>query len=249
MKRALELVEPLPPTIEDCFAEFDKVFDSLADELEWKDAEPIVRANDVDGTAAAAPPSAPIALVPPKPVPTPPVPSAPEPADDVLDEYERAFSALDDKLAESDDKFAASSGSTVTALVERPVRPRTPARAAVTKLTPARVPGNAMKPKRQRRAMRTFEDVFGVLENLSIVRRRGRLLEERHLIARLLDDARQLCADLDLQSARVRVEFAVLTLENNHFDKLGSEIDELARHIRHDLRFCSIAPGRKADSR
>lgn len=258
MKRALELVEPLPPTMEDCFAEFDKVFDSLAGELEWKDAEPIVRADDVDGTAAA-PPSVHIALVPPKPVPAPPLTPSPERVDDVLDEYERAFSVLDDKLAESDEKLAATSDSAVTALVERPVGPRIPARAVVTKLTPARVPqpaealakagGNVMKPKRQRRALRTFEDVFGVLENLSIVRRRGRLLEERHLIARLLADARQLCADLDLQSARVRVEFAVLTLENNHFDKLGSEIDELARHIRHDLRYCSIAPGRKADSR
>jgi hypothetical protein len=235
MKRNLELVEPLPAKVEDCFAEFDKVFDSLATQLEWQDAEPAARVESIARVEPAPAPTAQISLVPSKPMPAPPAPDA---AADVLQQYERAFSVLDDKLAESD-------GAEVTKLTERPKRQRPSDRLAATKTAqPAQV-----KPKRVRRANRTFDDVFGVLENLSIVRRRGRLSEERLLIARLLADTRQLCADLDLHSARVRVEFAVLTLENDHFDKLGSEIDELARHIRHDLRFCSIAPGKKAVSR
>ena len=244
MKRALELVEPLPPTVEDCFAEFDKVFDSLATELEWQNAAP----------APAPAPTAQIALVEPQLVPAPAAPAAPAAPDapvDVLQQYERAFSVLDDRLAKSDARSdAKSDGVEVTALAERPARRSVQPRAVVTQMVPARAAiANAMTAKRPRRANRTFDDVFGVLENISIVRRRGRLSEECYVIARLLSDARQLCADLELQSARGRVEFAVLTLENNHFDKLASEIDELARHIRHDLRFCSIAPGKKAASR
>jgi hypothetical protein len=243
MKRALELVEPLAPKIEDCFAEFDKVFDSLAVQLEWQEAETAARVDSIEHVEPAAAPTAQIALVAPKPLPVPAAVAAVEPAGDVLEQYERAFSVLDDKLAESD-------GLEVTALAERPARRRREPRAMVAPMQPTRAAvANVVKPKRQRRANRSFDDVFGVLENISIVRRRGRLSEERHLIARLLADTRQLCADLELHSARVRVEFAVLTLENNHFDKLGSEIDELARHIRHDLRFCSIAPGKKAASR
>ena len=238
MKRNLELVEPLPAKLEDCFAEFDKVFDSLATQLEWQDAEPAARVESITRVEPAPAPTAQIALVPSKPMPAPPAPPAPEPAADVLQQYERAFSVLDDKLAESD-------GPEVTKLTERPKRRLPSDRLAATKTAKP----TPIKPKRVRRANRTFDDVFGVLENLSIVRRRGRLSEERLLLARLLADARQLCADLDLGSARVRVEFAVLTLENDHFDRLGSEIDELARHIRHDLRFCSIAPGKKAASR
>lgn len=240
MTRALELVEPMPATLEDCFEEFDKVFDSLATELAWQDAKPAPR---VETVTRVEPAPAHIALVSPKPPPAPAAAPALESEADLLQQYERAFSVLDDKLAESD-------GVEVTALAERPARRRLQPRAAVTDLQPARAAvANVMKPRRQRRANRTFDDVFGVLENISIVRRRSRLSEERHLIARLLADTRQLCADLDLPSARVRVEFAVLTLESNHFDKLGSEIDELARHIRHDLRFCSIAPGKKDASR
>lgn len=243
MQRSLELVEPLPSRDEDCFAEFDRVFDSLATELEWKNAEPAVRVETVQRVEPFRAPAAQIALVAPKPVPAPTAPPEPEPAGDVLQEYERAFSDLDDKLAESN-------GVAMTSLAQRQATRRLQPRAAVTETQPARsAVTSEIKVKHSRGSQRTLEEVFGVLESFSIVRRRGRLSEERHLIARLLSDARQLCADLELQTARVRVEFAVLTLENNHFDRLGSEIDELARHIRHDLRFCSIAPGKKAASR
>jgi hypothetical protein len=204
MTRALELIEPLPSQNEDCFAQFDRVFDSLADELHWQEARPSARAE---------------------------LPTAPAPAGDELQQYESAFAMLDDKLAESD-------------RVELTI-PATPP----VQIQAARASVSVIKPRRARRTAVTFDDVFDVLENLTVVRRRNRLSEERHLVARLLADTRQLCADLDLQSARVRVEFAVLTLENHHFDRLPNELDELARHIRYDLRFCSLAPGKKAASR
>jgi hypothetical protein len=257
----------LPPKPEDCFAEFDKVFDSLSQEFDWIDAEPVKRDNETEG-AALVPQTTQLALVQPKPVPPPPAPSVSAPEGDLMDEYEQAFSELDDKLAESDklaeeNRLAESEQIDVSELPdlpelpESPVRPRPAAHATVRKMRPAPMPLSAgtlakaaakvtRPPKRQ---VRTLADVFGVLDKLSVVRRRGRLSEERHHIARVLADTRQVCADLELESARVRVEFAVLTLESNHFDKLGHELDELVRHLRHDLRFCSIGPGKKAASR
>ena len=246
MKRALELVEPLPAKLEDCFAQFDKVFDSLASQLEWQDAEAAAKRETPEKPETDSPgvPAMQMALVQPKPMPVPmpapAAPPAPEPAEDVLQQYERAFSALDDRLAESD-------GAEVTALAERPKRrlpsDRRPAAKASQAMQPAPIT-QLMKPKRSRKTQRTFDEVFGMLDQLSAARR-SNVAEEQQAIARLLADTRQLCADLELPTARVRVEFAVLTLESEHFDKLASEIDELVRHVRHDLRFCAIAPGRR----
>lgn len=275
MKRTLELVEKLAPTPEDCFAEFDRVFDSLSQELDWNTAEPVTRDTETEG-AVLVPQTAPLALVQPKPVPPPPAPSVSASEDELIDEFEQAFSELDDKLTESDklaDENKQSEQIEVTELPdlpESPLRIRPAARATVTKMRPGRVPFSAgavatagvpaealakagahatKAPKRQPRRTRTLADVFGVVDKLSVVRRRSRLSEDRHQVARVLADARQLCADLELESARVRVEFAVLTLESHHFDKLAHELDELARHVRHDLRMCSIGPSKKAASR
>ncbi|HUE86650.1 MAG TPA: hypothetical protein VMO26_11305 [Vicinamibacterales bacterium] len=55
-------------------------------------------------------------------------------------------------------------------------------------------------------------------------------------------DARQLCVDFDLPTARVRADFALAALEENRPDSLGAEIGELVRHLRHDLQSCSIWP-------
>jgi hypothetical protein len=278
MKRNLELVEPLPAKIEDCFAQFDKVFDSLASQLEWEEAAPapavhaetlekpaapentakLENADTIDATAEAieaigdaieaasqvAEPGTQMALATPKPmVPAPPLPPAPEPPVDVLKQFERAFSVLDDKLAEAESEGAGMSAKLAPRLKRQLPSDR---RAALRPVERSRFAGNQFAKAKKVRRARTFDDVFGVLENLSVVRRRGQLAEERHLLSRLLADTRQLCADLELQSAKVRVEFAVLTLENEHFDKLDSELDELARHIRHDLRFCAITPGRRS---
>jgi len=60
--------------------------------------------------------------------------------------------------------------------------------------------------------------------------------------ARRLDDARRLCVEFGLQTAGVRAAFAIAALERAEPSKLRAEIDELARHIRHDLRTWSIWP-------
>jgi hypothetical protein len=61
-------------------------------------------------------------------------------------------------------------------------------------------------------------------------------------VADVFADTRQLCTDFDLQSARVRADFALLAFEEGRVDGLASEIGELVRHIRHDLQTCSIWP-------
>lgn len=60
--------------------------------------------------------------------------------------------------------------------------------------------------------------------------------------ARRLEDARRLCVEFGLQTAGVRAAFAIAALERAEPAKLRAEIDELARHIRHDLRTWSIWP-------
>jgi hypothetical protein len=58
----------------------------------------------------------------------------------------------------------------------------------------------------------------------------------------VLADAHRLCGDFDLPTARVRAEFALAAFEDDCLDVLSAEIVELVRHIRHDLRSCSIWP-------
>lgn len=61
-------------------------------------------------------------------------------------------------------------------------------------------------------------------------------------VSAVFSDARQLCVDFDLPTARVRAAFALAALEENRVDSLAVEISELVRHIRHDLQSCSIWP-------
>lgn len=92
-------------------------------------------------------------------------------------------------------------------------------------------------------------NVLAVLENLTVVQRRlasgTSMLDDpssREAVLRVFADARQLCIDFDLQTARVRADFALAVLEEGQFNRLHAEIEELFRHIRHDVRFCSIWP-------
>ncbi len=93
--------------------------------------------------------------------------------------------------------------------------------------------------------------LLGLLENVSLIQRRFGLNDGRDwiadchnhdLVAGAFADVRQLCTDLDLQTARVRVEFAIAALDAGNLDRLGTEIDELVRHLRHDLQSCSVHP-------
>ncbi|MDP1572089.1 MAG: hypothetical protein Q8L86_19000 [Vicinamibacterales bacterium] len=90
-----------------------------------------------------------------------------------------------------------------------------------------------------------LDRALAVLEGLWDVRERidGDVTPAlRQDAARRLDDARRLCTDLGLQTAGVRAAFAIAALEHAHQATLRTEIDELARHIRHDLRTWSIWP-------
>jgi hypothetical protein len=61
-------------------------------------------------------------------------------------------------------------------------------------------------------------------------------------LAEVFSDARQVCADFDLPTARVRAEFALAALDAERLDLLAAEIAQLLRHVRHDLQSCSIWP-------
>jgi hypothetical protein len=61
-------------------------------------------------------------------------------------------------------------------------------------------------------------------------------------VAQVFADARQLCVDFDLPTARVRAEFALAALDIDRLDLLATEIAQLIRHMRHDLQACAIWP-------
>lgn len=60
--------------------------------------------------------------------------------------------------------------------------------------------------------------------------------------ALVVAEARRIAAELDLPSARVRAEFATTAVEARAVEQLAIELPELLRHLRHDLRSCSIWP-------
>jgi hypothetical protein len=64
----------------------------------------------------------------------------------------------------------------------------------------------------------------------------------RELVATVFVDARRICEEFDLSTARVRVDFAVSAFEEGRRHRLSAEIGELLRHIRHDLQTCAMSP-------
>ncbi|HXG87275.1 MAG TPA: hypothetical protein VNJ02_02980 [Vicinamibacterales bacterium] len=103
---------------------------------------------------------------------------------------------------------------------------------------------------RQRDAGGTpLERLFGTLQNLSIIQdginnrgARGTERLNRESIASVFAEVRELCCEFELETARVRVDFAVAALEDETLATLGQDVSELVRHIRHDLQSCSIWP-------
>jgi hypothetical protein len=61
-------------------------------------------------------------------------------------------------------------------------------------------------------------------------------------VAGVLDDARELCEEFDLSTARVRAKFALDAFESDRLELLAVEVAELLRHIHHDLRSCTMLP-------
>jgi hypothetical protein len=58
----------------------------------------------------------------------------------------------------------------------------------------------------------------------------------------VLEQVIALCDEFRLQTARVRVDFAVAALQAGQRGALSKEIDELVRHLRHDLQACTVIP-------
>jgi hypothetical protein len=61
-------------------------------------------------------------------------------------------------------------------------------------------------------------------------------------VADVLAETQRVCDEFDLPTARVRVEFARASLEEGRRHRLGIEIGELVRHMRHDLQSCAMTP-------
>lgn len=208
---------------DDCFSQFDDAFAQLESALEPGDAAP----------------------------------GAPHQTD--LSEYEDAFSSIDRQLA-----------AHPPAQLETPPTPSRPsltlvAQPAADAPKPAeapRPPSEILRPiaSEPRPDLEEFwrlppgkgtpiERLIVTLQNLLWLQRlfasRGtRVADGTRLeqVGEVFAEARRLCAELDLPSARVRVDFALAALEDDRTDQIATEIGELVRHIRHDLQACSIWP-------
>jgi hypothetical protein len=173
-------------------------------------------------------------------------PQNPSPAD-----LEQAFNLLDDRLATCTAAEAALKLVPSSRAPERPDGAGTDVQlashasiaATLRPLQPAIRSGGTAG------GLNPLGNLLAVLENLTIVQRR--LAKDtvlpgdpasREAMAGVFADARQLCVDFELQTARVRTDFAIAALEDGHVDRLRTEIEELFRHIRHDVQFCSIWP-------
>ncbi|HXG88122.1 MAG TPA: hypothetical protein VNJ02_07285 [Vicinamibacterales bacterium] len=94
-----------------------------------------------------------------------------------------------------------------------------------------------------------IERLIGTLENLTLIQSALESGDRRQtedltsdLFAQVFTDAREVCREFDLETARVRADFALAAFESGRLDKLGSETAELVRHIRHDVESCSVYP-------
>jgi hypothetical protein len=227
---------------EDCFAKFDEAFASLEAELDvvparterWLPQNP-------PPVSTFAPPALHLVTTTAGDLKL-----ARQSEPPLLEEYEEAFSALDATLARhgtTPDKNPPAEARTTTAQ-------RT---AAATSVAPIAVAAPATSERalwRDRVDGGTpLERLFGTLQNLSLIQdsinnrgARGAERFTRDSVAQVFADVRELCSEFDLQTARVRADFALAALENDALDTLGGEVTELVRHIRHDLQSCSIWP-------
>jgi hypothetical protein len=227
---------------EDCFAKFDEAFASLEAELDGVPAR----------TERALPQNPPVVST----FATPTLHLVTTTAGDLnrarqseqqpLAEYEDAFSVLDATLA----RHGTPADKNVPAEARTNSARRT---AAATSVVPIAVAapaasGGALWRDRVEGAT-PLERLFGTLQNLSLIQdginnrgARGAERFTRDSVAQVFADVRQLCSEFDLQTARVRADFALEALDNDALDTLGAEVTELVRHLRHDLQSCSIWP-------
>ena len=225
-----------PNGTEDCFARFDEAFAKLeADLAGARDAER---------------------------------PSTPRPD---LSEYEEAFSAIDRQLALQPQATADAAVPPAPAPeLQPPAKPAEPiapkagdSPRANLALVPPPTATLAEAPRAVALVPHEVEDLWQrpsgggtplerlvcTMQNLlwlqRAIRSRSAHIADRvrwEQVAEVFHDVRRLCDDFDLQTARVRADFALKALDDDRLDLLAVEIGELVRHIRHDLQACSIAP-------
>lgn len=92
-----------------------------------------------------------------------------------------------------------------------------------------------------------LERLVGTIQNLLWL---GRAIESRnskiaqHMrweqAGEVLSDARALCDEFDLPTARVRADFAIDAFYQDRLDQLAVEIKELVRHLQHDLESTQV---------
>jgi hypothetical protein len=233
---------------DDCFAKFDAAFESLAAELEA-----------TTGNTSRTTGSTTLRIVPP-PDGEGRAPRIAAGYGQPMDEYVAAFDLLDAQLAASTERPGDEAATTIApaaADAAAAVRPSPPASdaAPLAPLAPV-VPAAPASPGQEIGFWRKGPDggtplarLMGTLQNLSLLQRR---LNERSTrsadritlddVAGVFNEVRALCVEFDLQTARVRADFAIAALESDQLDALSNEISELVRHVRHDLQSCSIVP-------
>jgi hypothetical protein len=208
---------------DDCFARFDEAFSKLEAEL----------------SAADAPQNATAASVPLD-----------------LSEYEEAFTNIDRQLAAhapSEPAVAPEAPPPAVAVTPRPnlalVAPPLAAPTEPARPVPERTVDSDELWRRPAGGGTPLERLVTTIQNLlwlqRVVHSRSARLAERirlQQVAELFGDARQMCVEFDLQTARVRADFAIASLDEDRLDRLVTDIGELVRHIRHDLRSCTISP-------
>lgn len=209
---------------DDCFERFDEAFARLEADLE---------------SSAAT-----VTVTPSEPPPTAPA------AD--LSDFEEAFNNIDRHLGAASPVPAGGTTRGNLALVPPSAALAEPAPAAALP-EPAR-PAALASPVEElwrhaggggtplERLVQTMQNLLWLQRaiNTRSARVADRVTFEE--VSGVFADARQLCVDFDLPTARVRADFALTTLEGDRLDSLAAEIGELVRHIRHDLQSCSIWP-------
>jgi hypothetical protein len=215
----------------DCFAQFDEAFARLEADLATPDERSSTPSADlseyeeafdnIDRQLAAQPEPTTPETPTSEPMPAPAPAVTPEPLADGVIKPTRVNLALvpPTAVAESSRTTALVQHETET-LWERPANGGTP-----------------------------LERLVGTMQNLlwlqrAIHARSPRIVDRVRWqqVADVFNDVRQLCTEFDLQTARVRAEFALKALDDDRLDGLAAEIGELVRHIRHDLQTCSIVP-------
>jgi hypothetical protein len=250
---------PRKPLTDDCFAKLDAAFETLAAELALRPGElarPEPPAPErpqgakalriVQGGETAAGRRAAVGYGQP------------------LDEYAEAFDLLDAQLAghatdgRPDDTrdhlvvAAAPAADPVPATMAAPdvlsAASPAPAESDDVSAVPAPSPpsSGALSLWRSDGHATLFERLVRSLQNLSAVEEwldgcdGSPPVGDVQQIAALLDDLRDVCDGFDLETARVRVDFAMAAVGGAPAGVLRHEIAELARHMRHDLRSCTI---------